>query len=110
MHTQNIAIISLDQKVADLDHLFAFLCWIHVSARLIRYVRINNRALKASARSNSPLEVSKTIAVVSTRVWPRIFPPTIIEAPTSEMTEPKPAINAAKSGRRASRHKCQTIR
>jgi len=42
--------------------------------------------------------------VVNTRVCPRMFPPTIMDAPTSEMTEPKPAIKAAKRGKRASRH------
>jgi hypothetical protein len=36
--------------------------------------------------------------VVSTLVSPFIFPPTIITAPTSEMTPPKPAITAARAG------------
>src|SRR5687767_7727471 len=36
--------------------------------------------------SKLPLPVSRTVAVVRTRVSPRILPPTIIEAPTSEIT------------------------
>ena len=38
-----------------------------------------------------------------------MLPPTIIEAPTSEITLPKPAIRAARSGKRASRHSAITI-
>ena len=32
-----------------------------------------------------------------------------MDAPTSEITEPNPAMSAASSGKRASRHRCQTI-
>ena len=46
------------------------------------------------AISKLPLLVSKTVAVVNTRVWPRMLPPTIIEAPTSDMTPPNPAMIA----------------
>src|SRR5438093_1019844 len=55
------------------------------------------------ATSKLPLAVSITVAVVRTRVWPRMLPPTIIDAPISEMTPPKPAITAASIGRRSSR-------
>ncbi len=47
--------------------------------------------------------------MVSTRVWWRMLPPTIIAAPTSEITLPKPAMSAASSGSRASRHSHQTV-
>ena len=40
--------------------------------------------------------------MVSTRVCPAMFPPTMSAAPTSEMTAPKPAMPAASSGSRAS--------
>ena len=69
----------------------------------------SNKADNANALSNSPFDVSNTIAVVNTRVCPLIFPPTIIEAPTSEITEPKPAMSAARSGSRASRQRRQII-
>ncbi len=46
---------------------------------------------------------------MSTRVWCRMLPPTIIAAPTSEMTLPKPAMSAASSGSRASRQSHQTV-
>src|SRR5204863_80321 len=46
--------------------------------------------------------VSSTIAVVSVRVWSLMLPPTIIDAPISEITPPKPAITAASIGRRGS--------
>ena len=38
-----------------------------------------------------------------------MLPPTIIDAPTSEITPPKPAITAASIGSRASRSSTQTI-
>ena len=38
-----------------------------------------------------------------------MFPPTMIDAPTSEMTPPNPAITAARSGRRASLTRIQII-
>ena len=65
--------------------------------------------LSAIAISKLPRPVSITVAVVSTRVEPLMFPPTMIEAPTSEITPPKPAITAASSGRRASRSSSRTI-
>ena len=40
----------------------------------------------AMAISKFPLPVSITVAVVSTREYPLIFPPTMMEAPTSEIT------------------------
>src|SRR5215510_11565359 len=57
----------------------------------------------AMAMSKLPFVVSITVAVVSTRVWPRMLPPTIIEAPISEMTPPNPAMTAASIGRLAAR-------
>ena len=68
--------------------------------------RISDRAI---ATSKFPLPLSITVAVVSTLVCPFILPPTMIDAPTSEMTPPKPAITAARSGRRASRTSIRTI-
>jgi len=61
------------------------------------------------ATSKLPLPVSITVAVVSTRVWPLMLPPTMIEAPTSEITPPKPAMTAARSGSRASLSSSHTI-
>ncbi len=55
------------------------------------------------AVSKLPLLTSRTVAVVSTRVWPAMLPPTISDAPTSEIAAPNPAIAAARSGSRASR-------
>ena len=54
------------------------------------------------ARANWPRLVASTAAVVSTRVSPWMFPPTICAAPTSLTTAPKPARPAASSGNRAS--------
>jgi hypothetical protein len=42
--------------------------------------------LSAIATSKLPLLVSGTVAVVSTQVWCRMLPPTISDAPTSEIT------------------------
>ena len=55
------------------------------------------RSISPSARATErlPRPVSVTIAVVSTRVLPRRLPPTVIEAPTSEITAPNPAMMAA---------------
>ncbi len=50
----------------------------------------------AIPRANSPLPVSKAMAVVIFLVNPLIFPPNIIDTPTSAKTRPKPAIIAAK--------------
>ena len=65
--------------------------------------------LRASATSKFPLLVSKTVAVVSTLVCPRMLPPTIIEAPTSEITPPNPAIAAARIDNLASRARIHSI-
>ena len=54
------------------------------------------------ARANWPRLVASTAAVVSTRVSPWMFPPTICAAPTSLTTAPNPARPAASSGNRAS--------
>jgi len=48
-------------------------------------------APSAMAMPKFPLRVSSTIAVVMTGVSPRIFPPTIMTAPTSLMWLPKSA-------------------
>ena len=61
----------------------------------------------AMAMSKLPLLTSMTVAVVSTRVRPRMLPPTIVEAPTSEITPPKPPMIAASSESRASRMRSQ---
>ena len=65
-------------------------------------VSVSRMRLRAIAISKLPLLFSNTVAVVSTRVCPRILPPTIIDAPTFEITPPNPAITAASSGSRAS--------
>src|SRR5512133_1080382 len=44
---------------------------------------------------NSPLDVSIEIAVVIVRVYPAIFPPSIIDIPTSPIRRPKVAAIAA---------------
>ena len=46
---------------------------------------------RASARARSPLDVSRAMAVVMTRVTWLMLPPTMITAPTSAMARPKPA-------------------
>ncbi len=46
------------------------------------------------AMSVLPFDVSRTILVVITLVFPAIFPPTIITAPTSAIARPKPRIIA----------------
>ena len=61
------------------------------------------------ATSKLPLPVSRTMAVVSVRVWPLMLPPTIMDAPISEMMPPKPAMTAASMGSRASRSTTHTI-
>ena len=55
------------------------------------------------------MPVSMTMAVVSTRVDPGRLPPTITLAPTSEMMLPNAAMYAARSGKRVSRAKSQSI-
>ncbi len=49
---------------------------------------------RATASSNSPLSVSRAMAVVITLVSPAIFPPTINIAPTSANNLPYAAIKA----------------
>ena len=56
----------------------------------------------AIAAANSPFLVSSTIAVVNTLVFPAIFPPTMITAPTSVTTRPNAAANAITIETRAS--------
>ena len=46
--------------------------------------------------------VSRAMAVVIVRVYPRMFPPSIIATPTSETTRPNPAITAARMPNRIS--------
>ena len=64
---------------------------------------------RAMATSKFPLPVSMTVAVVRTREYPLMFPPTMMEAPTSEITPPKPAMTAARRGSLASFTRIQTI-
>src|SRR5688572_4396852 len=54
------------------------------------------------ASGRSPLEVSRAIVVVMTRVTPSMLPPTIITAPTSALARPKPASTAVRSEKRTS--------
>ena len=56
----------------------------------------------AIAAANSPFLVSSTIAVVNTLVFPAMFPPTMITAPTSVTTRPNAAANAITIETRAS--------
>jgi hypothetical protein len=78
-----------------------------VRTQFTRKVRASRMSESAIATSKFPLPVSSTVAVVSTRVCPRMLPPTISEAPTSEMTAPKAAIRAARSASRACRTSTQ---
>jgi hypothetical protein len=80
-----------------------------LSAQFTRKVISSRITESAMAMSKLPLPVSSTVAVVSTRVEPRMLPPSIMEAPTSEITPPKPAITAASIGRRASLSSTQSI-
>ncbi len=64
---------------------------------------------RAMATSKLPRPVSMTVAVVSTREYPLMLPPTMMEAPTSEITPPNPAMTAASRGSRASLIRSQTI-
>src|SRR5438045_1669321 len=57
----------------------------------------------AKALPNSPLLVSRVIAVVRIRVSPFTLQPTICDAPTSLITAPNPAITAPSTSRRDSR-------
>src|SRR5690606_19927946 len=75
------------------------------SARLLA---INSTIMRrmnpsASAVPKLPFPISRTAAVVSTRVSPDRLPPTTVDAPTSDTTAPNPAITATRSGSRASR-------
>ncbi len=51
----------------------------------------------ARASSKFPLLVSKAIVVVIVRVYQRIFPPSIIDTPTSPMTLPNPDRSAERT-------------
>ena len=64
---------------------------------------------RKTAFSKFPLLLSRTIAVVIILVLPEMFPPTIRDAPTSEIAEPKPAIIAENSGIFASFHIRKTL-
>ncbi len=70
--------------------------------RLTRSATIIRTIPNAMPNANSPLLVSRAIAVVIVRVYPRMFPPSIIATPTSETTRPKPAITAARMPNRIS--------
>src|SRR5690606_543065 len=78
-------------------------CCSRVSTRLTANARTRRTRPSAIAAAKLPRRVSSTMAVVMTRVSPRMLPPTILTAPTSELTAPKPATMAAPSPRRASR-------
>src|SRR5581483_12038924 len=84
-------------------------CWMAVSAQFTPNTSARSSSDSATATSKLPLLVSSAMAVVSVRVWPLILPPTIMEAPISEITPPKPAITATSMGSRASRRTTATI-
>src|SRR5205085_4834057 len=69
--------------------------------------RASSQPASARATANCPLPVSSTMAVVSTRVWPAMLPPTISAAPTSAMDRPKAAATATTTPARASRRTAQ---
>ena len=50
--------------------------------------RIKSTSPRAMPRANSPLPVSREIAVVMVRVCHLMLPPSIMETPTSEMIRP----------------------
>src|SRR5690606_2654647 len=83
-------------------------CWTAVSTAAMAMITASRISPSASAVPKLPRLTSSTAAVVSTRVSPARLPPTMIEAPTSDTTAPKPAITATSSGRRASRAISQT--
>ena len=91
-----------DVSGGGLIHLVLLRCWIMVNTKLTRKTRSIKMMLKAMAMPKSPLLTSITVAVVKTRVCPEMLPPTIMEAPTSEIIAPKPAMTAASSGSRVS--------
>ncbi|MBT9151455.1 MAG: hypothetical protein DDT40_01650 [candidate division WS2 bacterium] len=62
----------------------------------------SNISPKARDNSISPRWVCRAIAVVRTRVKPRIFPPTISTQPTSEIALPNPSKIAEMMEKRAS--------
>ena len=77
-------------------------CWARVTKRLTAKAMPSSTRPNAMARANWPRLVARTAAVVSTRVSPWMFPPTICAAPTSLTTAPNPANAAASSGNWAS--------
>jgi hypothetical protein len=85
-------------------------CWTRVSRMFTTSTMASRMNPRAMAVSKLPRRVSSTMAVVRTRVSPAMLPPTIMAAPTSEMTAPKPAIMAARIPRRASRTCIQSDR
>src|ERR1041384_2239817 len=99
----------IGERQEGFGHRVSCRCWMCVRMKLIAKLSASRMRLSAMARSKLPLAVSSTVAVVSTRVWPRMLPPTIIDAPTSEMMPPKPAMTAARSGSRASLHKSHSV-
>jgi hypothetical protein len=85
-------------------------CWVMVSSRFTTNAMTRRIRPRAIARSFWPRAVSVTMAVVRTRVSPWRLPPTVMEAPTSETTAPKPAMMAARRPRWASRARSQRVR
>jgi hypothetical protein len=65
---------------------------------------------EGQAEGEFPLLVSRAMAVVMVRVYPRMLPPSIIATPTSAMTRPKPATTAAITPKRTSSSSCQAAR
>src|SRR5690625_4247993 len=85
-------------------------CCSRVRSRLTAKAIPRTMSPRASAIAICPRRVSRTIAVVMTRVLPRMLPPTIMTAPTSEKIEPKPATQAAPRPSFASRICIQSAR
>src|SRR5690606_37652853 len=71
-------------RAVALDHIAQFVhahrrairCWSCSAAALIPKASASSTTASAIASANSPLRVSSTIAVVSTRVEPSMLPPT----------------------------------
>src|SRR5271157_82244 len=76
-------------------------------AMLATSARASRTPPKARARAKRPRLVSRTIAVVRTRVCPSMLPPTISTAPTSKRLRPRAVATARATPARASRNTVQ---
>ena len=71
-------------------NLFCCKVFIDITIALTRRAMVSS-TIRDNAKDDSPLDVSRAIAVVMILVND-IFPPTIITAPTSEIARPKPTV------------------